>query len=54
MQGCEVLRTRVASDYRLLLHLTPTNVQVIDVVNRRDLEKRLKLLRTNGLPPFAA
>jgi hypothetical protein len=46
---CEgVVRARVAGDYRLLLRLTPEAVEVLDVVNRRDLQRRLKLLRAKG------
>jgi hypothetical protein len=43
-----VVRSRVAGDYRLLLRLTPEVVEVLDVVNRRDLQRRLKLLRAKG------
>jgi hypothetical protein len=49
--NCEdVLRLRVAGDYRLLLQLFPDHVNVVDVVNRRDLQRRLKVLRTSGVP----
>ncbi len=43
-----VLRLRVAGDYRLLLRLEPESVRVIDVVNRRDLQARIKILRASG------
>ena len=50
MYECEnVLRLRVAGDYRLLLQLWPDRVQVVDVVNRRDLQARLKTLRASGV-----
>lgn len=50
MHDCHnVLRLRVAGDYRLLLALWPDRVQVIDVVNRRDLQARLKTLRAQGM-----
>jgi hypothetical protein len=53
LQECEELvRARVAGDYRLLMHLTFEHVQVVDVVNRRDLQKRLRTLRATGLPAF--
>lgn len=49
MYECDnVLRLRVAGDYRLLLALWPDRMQVLDVVNRRDLQTRLKTLRANG------
>jgi hypothetical protein len=49
MYECDnVLRLRVAGDYRLLLTLWPDRVQVLDVVNRRDLQARLKNLRASG------
>ncbi|MDQ6655489.1 MAG: hypothetical protein M3Y80_06730, partial [Verrucomicrobiota bacterium] len=49
MYECEnVLRLRVAGDYRLLLALWPDRVQALDVVNRRDLQSRLKTLRAGG------
>jgi hypothetical protein len=49
---CEkVVRLRLAGDYRLLLQLLPDRVRVIDLVNRKDLQRRLKVLRTTGVPP---
>ncbi|HEY3663708.1 MAG TPA: SEC-C metal-binding domain-containing protein [Chthoniobacterales bacterium] len=46
---CEdVMRARVAGDYRLLLRFTPEEVEVLDVVNRRDLQRRAKSLRAKG------
>jgi hypothetical protein len=44
----EVVRARVAGDYRLLLRFTPEVVEVFDVVDRRDLQKRVKLLGAKG------
>jgi hypothetical protein len=49
-----VLEARVAGDYRLLFQLSPKHIRVIDLVNRRDLPRRLKGLRSGGLPGFAA
>lgn len=40
-----ILRQRIGSDYRLLFRLTPDRVQVVDLINRRDLERRIKGLR---------
>jgi hypothetical protein len=49
IQECaEVVRARVAGDYRLLLRFTPEVVEVFDVVDRRDLQKRVKLLGAKG------
>ena len=47
--GEDLLRLRVAGDYRLLLQLFPERVQVVDVVNRKDLQRRLRTLRTSGV-----
>lgn len=38
------LRQRIGSDYRLLFRLHPDRVEVIDLINRRDLERRIKTL----------
>jgi len=38
------LRLRVGSDYRLLFQLQPECVQVIDLINRRDLDRRIRTL----------
>ncbi len=47
---CEdVVRARVAGDYRLLLRFTTEALEVLDVVNRRDLKRRLKALRAKGV-----
>jgi len=39
-----VMRQRIGSDYRLLFRLHPDHLQVIDLVNRKDLDRRLKTL----------
>jgi len=39
-----VMRQRIGSDYRLLFRLHPEQVQVIDLINRKDLDRRLKTL----------
>ncbi|HEY5298831.1 MAG TPA: SEC-C metal-binding domain-containing protein [Verrucomicrobiae bacterium] len=39
-----VMRQRIGSDYRLLFRLHPDRVQVIDLINRKDLDRRLKTL----------
>ena len=44
----DVVRARVAGDYRLLIRLQTSCVQVLEVVNRRDLSARLKSLRASG------
>jgi hypothetical protein len=33
---------------RLLFRLLPDRVQVLDLINRRDLDRRIKTLRTAG------
>jgi mRNA-degrading endonuclease RelE of RelBE toxin-antitoxin system len=40
----EIWRQRVGSDYRLLFRLHPDTLEVVDLVNRRDLERRIKSL----------
>jgi hypothetical protein len=37
-----VMRQRIGSDYRLLFRLHPDHLQVIDLINRKDLDRRLK------------
>ena len=39
------LRVRIGIDYRLLFRLLPEHVQVVDLINRKDLERRIKTLR---------
>lgn len=38
------MRQRIGSDYRLLFRLAPDRLEVIDLVNRKDLERRIKTL----------
>jgi hypothetical protein len=40
----DVMRQRIGSDYRLLFRLHPDHLQVIDLINRKDLLRRLKTL----------
>jgi hypothetical protein len=42
--GGKTLRARVGIDHRLLFRLEPDCVQAVDLINRRDLEKRIKTL----------
>jgi hypothetical protein len=39
-----VMRQRIGSDYRLLFRLHADHLQVIDLINRKDLDRRLKTL----------
>ncbi len=39
-----VLRQRIGSDYRLLFRLWPERMEVIDLINRKDLDRRIKTL----------
>ncbi|HEV7405836.1 MAG TPA: hypothetical protein VGO11_23025 [Chthoniobacteraceae bacterium] len=43
-----MLRQRIGSEHRLLFRLLPDRVQVIDLINRRDLDRRIKSLRAAG------
>lgn len=40
----ETLRARIGIDHRLLFRLLPDSVQVVDLINRKDLESRIKQL----------
>ena len=40
----DTLRARIGIDHRLLFRLLPDSVQVVDLINRRDLESRIKQL----------
>ena len=40
-----VVRVRVSIDFRLLFRLFPDRIQVIDLIPRQDLERRIKALR---------
>jgi hypothetical protein len=44
----ETLRARIGIDHRLLFRLLPDSVQVVDLINRRDLESRIKQVRDDG------
>jgi hypothetical protein len=39
------MRQRVGIDFRLLFRLLPDRIQVIDLIPRQDLERRIKGLR---------
>lgn len=43
-----VLRQRIGSEHRLLFRLHADRVQVLDLICRRDLDKRIKTLRFGG------
>jgi hypothetical protein len=43
-----ILRQRIGSEYRLLFRLLPDRVQVVDLINRRDLDRKIKSLRPTG------
>ena len=40
----DTLRARIGIDHRLLFRLLPDSVVVVDLINRRDLESRIKHL----------
>jgi hypothetical protein len=40
----DVMRQRIGSDFRLLFRLLPDQLQVVDLINRKDLERRIKAL----------
>lgn len=40
-----VVRQRVGIDFRLLLRLLPDRIEVIDLIPRQDLERRIKTLK---------
>ncbi|MES2661109.1 MAG: SEC-C metal-binding domain-containing protein [Verrucomicrobiota bacterium] len=45
LKACpDTLRVRIGIDHRLLFRLLPDSVQVVDLINRRDLESRIKQL----------
>src|SRR5205823_3197595 len=37
-------RQRVCADYRLLFRLHPDRLEIVDLINRRDLERKIKTL----------
>ena len=40
----DTLRARIGIDHRLLFRMLPDSVQVVDLINRKDLESRIKQL----------
>jgi hypothetical protein len=40
----DVMRQRIGSDHRLLFRLHPGHLQVLDLINRKDLERKIKKL----------
>ncbi len=40
----DVYRARVSEDYRLLFRLHPERLEILDLINRRDLERRIKAM----------
>ena len=41
-----ILRQRIGLEHRLLFRLLPDRIQVIDLINRRDLDRKIKTLRS--------
>jgi hypothetical protein len=51
LKACpEVHRQRIGRDHRLLFRLAPDRLVVVDLINRRDLERRIKKLVAGGWP----
>jgi hypothetical protein len=46
----DVYRQRIGIDHRLLFRLHADSLEVVDLINRRDLERRIKTL-PRGIPP---
>jgi hypothetical protein len=45
LKACpDILRWRVGIGFRLLVRLLPDRVQVVDLIPRQDLERRIKTL----------
>src|ERR1043166_3149849 len=45
LKACpDILRRRIGIDFRLLFRLLPDRVQVVDLIPRQDLERRIKTL----------
>ena len=40
----KVMRQRIGINYRLLFRLWPERLEVIDLINRKDLDRRIKTL----------
>jgi len=43
-----VVRQRVGIDFRLLFRLLPDRIQVIDLIPRQDLERKIKTINSRG------
>ena len=49
LKACpDVYRQRVGANHRLLFRLTPEHLVVVDLINRRDLDRRVKTLVAGG------
>ncbi|MEO6785846.1 MAG: hypothetical protein ABI318_06900, partial [Chthoniobacteraceae bacterium] len=49
LKACHgILRQRIGSEYRLLFTLLPDRVQIVDLINRRDLDRKIKTLRATA------
>ena len=47
LRACpSVRRHRIGSDHRLLFRLLPDRIQVLDLIPRGDLERKVKVLAT--------
>ena len=44
----DVFRLRIGSNYRLLFRLHAESLEIVDLINRRDLEKRIRSLQAAG------
>ena len=45
LKACpSIMRQRIGIDHRLLFRLLPDRVQVVDLIPRQDLERRIKTL----------
>lgn len=44
----ETLRVRIWIDHGLLFRLSAESIEVVDLINRKDLEKRIKALRSES------
>jgi hypothetical protein len=49
LKACpDVYRQRIGANHRLLFRLTPERLMVVDLINRRDLDRRIKSLTAAG------
>ena len=48
-----VLRARVADNHRLLFIMSHDRIRVVDLIRRRDLDRRIERLLASGLPEAA-